>query len=159
MCLIKFQSHLDLLDLPNDMLKRIGDKASPSFRPFWIGKLSDKCLPIRTLLYVSFKHILIRLTNFMKTPHSMRIFYNISLLTFFLFMYCVFTIYSRYLKRVVSKRDGCVYLKQVPLKTLLLGEENRLLKRNWPIDLIWGTGDSPLDDSPSRHCNNHNISL
>jgi hypothetical protein len=38
-------------------------------------------------------------------------------------------------------------------------EENRRLKRNWPIDLIGGTGDSPLDDSPSRHCNNHNISL
>jgi hypothetical protein len=45
------------------------------------------------------------------------------------------------------------------VKTLLLIEENRRLKRNWPIDLIWGTGDSPLDDSPSRHCNNHNISL
>jgi hypothetical protein len=45
------------------------------------------------------------------------------------------------------------------LKTLLLREENRRLKRNWPIDLISGTGDSPLDDSPSRHCNNHNISL
>jgi hypothetical protein len=44
-------------------------------------------------------------------------------------------------------------------KTLLLGEENRRLKRNWPIDLIWGTEDSPLDDSPSWHCNNHNISL
>jgi hypothetical protein len=25
--------------------------------------------------------------------------------------------------------------------------------------VIWGTGDSPLDDSPSIHCNNHNISL
>jgi hypothetical protein len=25
--------------------------------------------------------------------------------------------------------------------------------------MIWGTGDSPLDDSPSGHCNNHNISL
>jgi hypothetical protein len=33
-------------------LKSSGDKASPCFRPFWIGKLSDKCLPIRTLLYV-----------------------------------------------------------------------------------------------------------
>jgi hypothetical protein len=31
----------------------------------------------------------------------------------FLFIYCFFTIYSRYLKRVISKRDGCVYLKQV----------------------------------------------
>jgi hypothetical protein len=45
------------------------------------------------------------------------------------------------------------------LKQLLLREENRRLKRNWPIDLIWGTGDSPLDDSSSRHCDNHNISL
>jgi hypothetical protein len=26
-------------------LKSSGDKASPCFRPFWIGKLSDKCLP------------------------------------------------------------------------------------------------------------------
>jgi hypothetical protein len=32
---------------------------------------------------------------------------------FVLFIYCFFTIYSRYLKRVISKRDGCVYLKQV----------------------------------------------
>jgi hypothetical protein len=45
------------------------------------------------------------------------------------------------------------------LKTLLVREENRRFKRNWPVDLICGTGDSPLDDSPSRHCNNHNISL
>jgi hypothetical protein len=45
------------------------------------------------------------------------------------------------------------------LKPLLIREENRRLKRNWPIDLIWGTGDSPLDYSPSRHCNNYNISL
>jgi hypothetical protein len=32
----------------------------------------------------------------------------------FVFIYCFFTIYSRYLKRVISKRDGCVYLKKVP---------------------------------------------
>jgi hypothetical protein len=25
-------------------LKSSGDKASPCFRPFWIGKLSDRCL-------------------------------------------------------------------------------------------------------------------
>jgi hypothetical protein len=31
-------------------LKRNGDKASSSFRPFWIGKLSEKYLPIHTLL-------------------------------------------------------------------------------------------------------------
>jgi hypothetical protein len=33
---------------------------------------------------------------------------------FFLFNYCIFTIYSRYLKREISKMDGCEYLKQVP---------------------------------------------
>jgi hypothetical protein len=27
-------------------LKSSGDRASPYFRPFWIGKLSEKCLPI-----------------------------------------------------------------------------------------------------------------
>jgi hypothetical protein len=36
------------------------------------------------------------------------------LVLIFLFIYCFFTIYSRYLKRVISKRDGCIYLKQVP---------------------------------------------
>jgi hypothetical protein len=31
------------------------------------------------------------------------------------FLYFLFiTIYSRYLKTVISKRDGCEYLKQVP---------------------------------------------
>jgi hypothetical protein len=33
---------------------------------------------------------------------------------FFKFIYCIFTIYSRYLKRVIGKRDECVYLKQIP---------------------------------------------
>jgi hypothetical protein len=33
----------------------------------------------------------------------------------FFYIYLLrFTIYSRYLKRVISKRDGGVYLKQVP---------------------------------------------
>jgi hypothetical protein len=45
------------------------------------------------------------------------------------------------------------------LKSLLVREENPRLKRNWQMHLIRGTGDSPLEDSPSRHCNNHNISL
>jgi hypothetical protein len=38
-------------------LKSGGDRASPCFRPFWIGKLSDKCLPIWTLLYVSVRYV------------------------------------------------------------------------------------------------------
>jgi hypothetical protein len=34
---------------------------------------------------------------------------------FFIYLFIAFfTICSRYLKRVISKRDGCEYLKQVP---------------------------------------------
>jgi NADPH:quinone reductase-like Zn-dependent oxidoreductase len=40
--------------------------------------------------------------------------YNFVKFIYFLFIYCFFTIYSRYLKRVISKRGGCEYLKQVP---------------------------------------------
>jgi hypothetical protein len=38
-----------LLAYSKAKLKSSGDKASPCFRPFWLGKLSDKCVPIRTL--------------------------------------------------------------------------------------------------------------
>jgi hypothetical protein len=48
---------------------------------FGIEKLRDKYLPILTLLYVSFKHILINVTSFMGTPNSMRMLYNSSLIT------------------------------------------------------------------------------
>jgi hypothetical protein len=58
-----------------------GDRVSPCFRPFWIRKLSDKCLPILTLPYVSFKHILSNLTRFLGTVYSIRILYKTSLLT------------------------------------------------------------------------------
>jgi hypothetical protein len=43
-------------------LKSSGDKESPCFIPFWIGKL-----PMPTLLYVSFNHVLIGLTSFKGT--------------------------------------------------------------------------------------------
>ena len=36
-----------------EKLKSNGDRASPCFRPFLIGNISDKFLPTRTLLYVS----------------------------------------------------------------------------------------------------------
>jgi hypothetical protein len=39
---------------------------------------------------------------------------EIKVMFIFLFIYCFFTIYSRYLKKVITKRDGCEYLKQVP---------------------------------------------
>jgi hypothetical protein len=51
-------------------LKSSCDKTSPCFKPFWIGKLSEKCLSIRTSLYVPFKHILMGLTNFIRPPDS-----------------------------------------------------------------------------------------
>jgi len=38
-------------------LKSNGDKASPYFKPFVIGNMSDKLLPTRALLYVSVRHI------------------------------------------------------------------------------------------------------
>jgi hypothetical protein len=50
---------LYFLDLPNGIS--------------WIGNAPDRCLPVRILLYVSFKHILISLTSFLGIPNSMRI--------------------------------------------------------------------------------------
>jgi hypothetical protein len=46
-------------------LKNSGDKASPCFKPFWIVRPSDKCLPVLTLLCISFKRFVISLTHFM----------------------------------------------------------------------------------------------
>jgi hypothetical protein len=62
-------------------LKTCGSKAFPCYRPYWIGKLPEKCLPIWTSPYVSFKHILNRLSNFMGTPNFVRILYNTTLPT------------------------------------------------------------------------------
>jgi len=62
-------------------LKSNGDRASPYFKPFLIGNMSDKFLPTQTLLYVSVRHIFISLTSFWGTPNSIRILYKTSLLT------------------------------------------------------------------------------
>jgi hypothetical protein len=62
-------------------LKSSGGRASHCCRLFWIGKLSDICLPIPTLLCVLFKHVLMSLTNFIGTTNSMRLLYSTSLLT------------------------------------------------------------------------------
>jgi hypothetical protein len=40
-------------------LKSNGDRASPCFKPFLIGNVSDKFLLTLTLLYVSVRHIII----------------------------------------------------------------------------------------------------
>jgi hypothetical protein len=63
-----------------EKLRSRGNRASPCFRQFSIGKLSDKSVCIRTLLYVSFKHILTNLTSFRGTSIFMIILYNTSLL-------------------------------------------------------------------------------
>jgi len=74
-------SSLSLIVHSEAKMKSSGDKASPCFRPFLVGNGSDTFLPIRTSLYVSFKYILISLTNFMLVPNSLTILYNTSLLT------------------------------------------------------------------------------
>ena len=56
-------------------LKSNGDRASPCFKPFLIGNMSDKFLPTRTLLYVSVRHIFTSLTSFLGIPNSRRILY------------------------------------------------------------------------------------
>ena len=59
-------------------LKSNGDRASPCFKPFLIGNMSDK---FWTLLYVSVRHIFINLTSFLGIPNSIKILYKTSLLT------------------------------------------------------------------------------
>jgi len=51
-------------------LKSFGDRASPCFKAFIIGNLSDTFLPTRTLLYVSVRLIFINLTSFLGIPES-----------------------------------------------------------------------------------------
>ena len=50
-------------------LNSSGDKASPCFNPYSIGKLEDREFPILTLLRVPSKHVLINLTNIFGTPN------------------------------------------------------------------------------------------
>ena len=45
-------------------LKTNGDRASPCFKPFQIGNMSDKFSPTRTLHYASVRHTFISLTSF-----------------------------------------------------------------------------------------------
>jgi len=72
MCTILFQTLLVCLNHPNGIfwkakLRSSGYKASPSFKPYLKGNVSEKYLPIWTLLKVLFKHIFINQTTFMVT--------------------------------------------------------------------------------------------
>jgi hypothetical protein len=49
-------------------LKSICYEASLCLMSLWIGKLSDKYLPVQTLVYIWYKHISIIQNNFMSNP-------------------------------------------------------------------------------------------
>ena len=54
-------------------LKSSGDRASPYFKTFLIGNMSDNLLPTENLLYVSVRHTFISLTSFMGIKYLMKI--------------------------------------------------------------------------------------
>jgi hypothetical protein len=77
----------------------------------WINIHCD----LNPLLHTALSRIAPRLRLRSGTWRARRVyFWRENIYLFFLFNYCTFTIYSRYIKRVISKRDECVYLKQVP---------------------------------------------
>jgi len=57
------------------------NRASSCFKPFVIGSMSGKFLPISPLLQVSFRHIFISLYTFMGIPNWMRILHETSFVT------------------------------------------------------------------------------
>jgi hypothetical protein len=57
-----------------------GGGASPCSGPFWMGEVTDECLPLRTLLYVSFMHVLVSLDSFRGAPNSTEVMCHVSLL-------------------------------------------------------------------------------
>jgi hypothetical protein len=84
MCPIQFQSHPVFLDLLMAYSK--AKLEAVAIKHFLVldllnRKIIRQCLPMRILLYISFKHIFFSLTCFMGTPNSMRILYNTSLIT------------------------------------------------------------------------------
>jgi hypothetical protein len=71
-------------------------------------------LPLSHSCSVAFKRAYSRYRTLFPTIAHFHCRLKVSVCTLFFFYYCMFTIYSRYIKRVISKRDGCEYLKQVP---------------------------------------------
>ena len=73
------------------MLKSIGVRASPCFKPYLIGNLSHKSLPTRTVLYLSVWLIFINSTSFLgiqKMPkHNIKIPRNTETRGYF-YKYC-----------------------------------------------------------------------
>jgi hypothetical protein len=61
--------------------KNNDDRVSACFKTFLIGNISDKFLPTRTRLYVSFGHIFTNITSFTWIAISIRVLHKTSLLT------------------------------------------------------------------------------
>jgi hypothetical protein len=76
---------------------------------YWLPKILEWNLIRMFPLYFCFN-----LRSFISWRNRVLPVYSNFCTYFFLFNYCIFTVYSRYLKSVISKRDGCEYLKQVP---------------------------------------------
>ena len=87
-------------------LKSNGNRASPFFKSLLIGNMSDKFLPTRTLLYISFKHNFISLTSFLGLPNLMIILYKSSHLTGGVV----------YLRIFLSPEEACVCVCVINLK-------------------------------------------
>jgi hypothetical protein len=60
---------------------------------------------------------------------------------------------------IFTSWDLCKFIQQGGKSRVRDSPETIFSKRTWPIDLTWGTEESPLDDSWSRHFTNYNISL
>ena len=83
-------------------LESNGDRASPCFKPFLIGNMSDKFLTIRTLLYVTVRHNLISLTI---VTH-----YGQNLCLFLTMAYINFTIvHSRWFNETMETTSQCTH--------------------------------------------------
>jgi hypothetical protein len=84
MCPIQFLSYLILLDPPDGKLQIKVEKKwleNIFFFQAILNGINIRFLSMRTLLYVSFKLILISPVSFLDIPNSIRMLYNTSLLT------------------------------------------------------------------------------
>jgi hypothetical protein len=94
---------------PKENLKIDCDKKkSVSFRLFQTENVSDAFYPMRTSLYVPFKHTLISLNSFVVVPVSMRIFYLLTESWAFsqsINNYCTDPSYSHFLLRHMTNTE------------------------------------------------------
>jgi hypothetical protein len=89
----------------------------PSNIPYPVESIPLQPISPRSVLIQSTHLRLVPTNNLEAVPfvlHALNYHAKLEFIFLFILIYCFFTIYSRYLKRVISERDGCEYLKQVP---------------------------------------------